>query len=157
MIDIFRKEAYSAVYVTYNWLGIAGAYVSDFFINNFFGYFSIIISIIFLAFGISLIRKKPLGRTIQFSIYSILIMICLASSFGLLKIFFGKENISPSSAAQPGIFLHQYFIIPSEVSALLFFLSFLLILFSVLLIDGNIIKTLARFKLLAEKDKRKFS
>src|SRR6188474_2893100 len=28
MIDIFRKEAYSAVYVTFNWLGIAGAYLS---------------------------------------------------------------------------------------------------------------------------------
>ncbi|MBK7159880.1 MAG: DNA translocase FtsK 4TM domain-containing protein [Ignavibacteria bacterium] len=29
-IDIFRKESYSKAFVTLNWLGIAGAYVSDY-------------------------------------------------------------------------------------------------------------------------------
>ena len=156
MIDIFRKEAYSSVYVTYNWLGIAGAYLSNFFINSFFGYFSIIISVILFAFGISLIRKKPLGRTIQFSIYSILIMICLASSFGLLKIFAGKENISTKLCGTTGdffasVFYHTF----GSVGASIFFVI-ALIIFSLLLLDGNLIKTLARFKLFIEKIKESF-
>ncbi len=33
ILDIFRKEAYSKIYVTLNWLGIAGAYVSNFFVQ----------------------------------------------------------------------------------------------------------------------------
>jgi S-DNA-T family DNA segregation ATPase FtsK/SpoIIIE len=156
MIDIFRKEAYSSVYVTYNWLGIAGAYLSNFFINSFFGYFSIIISVILFAFGISLIRKKPLGRTIQFSIYSILIMICLASSFGLLKIFAGKDNISSKLCGTTGDFFASVFYHTlGSVGASIFF-AIALIIFSLLLLDGNLIKTLARLKLFIEKIKESF-
>ena len=62
-IDIFRKESYSKAFVTLNWLGIAGAYVSDYFVNNLFGYFSVIIAAVFIAFGINLIRKKALSST----------------------------------------------------------------------------------------------
>jgi len=156
MIDIFRKEAYSAVYVTFNWLGIAGAYVSNFFINSFFGYFSIIISIILFAFGISLLRKKPLGRTIQFSIYSIMVMLCLASSFGLLKIFAGKENISSKLSGTTGDFFASVFYQTLGSAGASIFFAVALVIFSLLLLDGNLIKTLARFKLFIEKIKENF-
>jgi len=156
MIDIFRKEAYSAVYVTFNWLGIAGAYVSNFFINSFFGYFSIIISVILFAFGISLLRKKPLGRTIQFSIYSIMVMLCLASSFGLLKIFAGKENISSKFSGTTGDFFASVFYQTLGSAGASIFFVVALIVFSLLLLDGNLIKTLARFKLFIEKIKENF-
>ncbi len=156
MIDIFRKEAYSAVYVTFNWLGIAGAYVSNFFINTFFGYFSIIISVILFAFGISLLRKKPLGRTIQFSIYSIMVMLCLASSFGLLKIFAGKENISSKLSGTTGDFFASVFYQTLGSAGASIFFAVALIVFSLLLLDGNLIKTLARFKLFIEKIKENF-
>ncbi|MEO8665452.1 MAG: DNA translocase FtsK [Ignavibacteria bacterium] len=156
IIDIFRKESYSAVYVTYNWLGIAGAYVSGFFVNNFFGYFSIIVAVIFLAFGISLFRKRSLGRTIQFGIYSLLIMVCLGSSFGLLGIFFGKENIPSKFSGTTGDFFASIFYHTlGSVGASIFF-ALALILFTLLLIDGNIIKTLARFKIFTEKIKESF-
>jgi S-DNA-T family DNA segregation ATPase FtsK/SpoIIIE len=91
LLDVFRREAYSAVNVTFNWLGIAGAYVSNFFINSFFGYFSIFVAVVLVLFGSTLLRKKPLGKTIQFSIYSLLLMLCLASTFGLLRIFHRKR------------------------------------------------------------------
>lgn len=156
MIDIFRKEAYSSVYVTYNWLGIAGAYVSNFFINSFFGYFSIIISVILFAFGISLLRKKPLGRTIQFSIYSIMVMLCLASSFGLLKIFAGKENISSKLSGTTGDFFASVFYQTLGSAGASIFFAVALIVFSLLLLDGNLIKTLARFRLFIEKIKENF-
>ncbi|MEO8210768.1 MAG: DNA translocase FtsK, partial [bacterium] len=156
MIDIFRREAYSAIYVTYNWLGIAGAYASDFFINNFFGYFSIILALVFLSFGISLIRRKPIGRSIQFGIYSILIMMCLGSSFGLLKLFSGKENISSKLSGTTGDFFASIFYHTlGSVGASIFF-SIALIIFLLLLIDGNIIKTMAKFKIFFEKIKESF-
>jgi len=156
ILDLFRKEAYSKIFVTVNLLGIAGAYVSNFFVNNLFGYFSLIISIVFVAFGITLIRKRSIGSTIQFSIYSILIMITLGSAAGLLKIFLGPENISSHFSGTTGDFLANIFYqtFGSVGASILFIVS--LVLFSVLLIDGNIIKTFARFKLFAEKIKESF-
>lgn len=156
MIDIFRKEAYSAAYVTFNWLGIAGAYISNFFVNDFFGYFSIAVSVIFIVFGTALMLKKPLSRAVQFGIYSILIMICLASSMGLLKIFSGKESVSSRLSGTSGDFFASvfYHTFGSAGSSVFFVMS--LIIFSLLLIDGNIIKTMARLKLFSEKVKDSF-
>lgn len=156
VIDIFRKESYSKVYVTLNWLGIAGAYISNFFVNTLFGYFSLIISIIFLAFGISLIRKKPLARTVQFSIYSILLMMVLASSAGLIKIFTGGQgSLQHFSGTTGDFFANIFYQTLGSVGASVFFAvsAFLL---SILLIDGNIIKSMARFKIFAEKVKESF-
>jgi len=155
-LDIFKEEAYSKSFVTFNWLGIAGAYSSQFVIINLFGYFSVILSVIFCAFGITLMRKRPLGRTIQFSIYAFLIMTFIASFFGLLKIFWGAETILPVMTGATGDFLsnifHKTF---GGIGAFLLFVI-LLILFSILLIDGNIIKTMARVKLYFENLKAKF-
>ena len=146
IIDIFRKEAYSSAYVTYNWLGIAGAYASEFFVNLFFGYFSAIVAIVLLATGISLLRKKPLGRTIQFSIYSILIMICLGSIFGLSRLMFGKENVPLSLSGTSGDFFANIFYqtLGSVGASVLLILS--LGLFILLAIDGNILRTFAKIK-----------
>lgn len=156
IIDIFRREAYSATYITYNWLGIAGAYMSDFFVNNFFGYFSIITAIIFLAFGINLVMKKTPGRVIQFSIYSLLLMMALASSAGMLKIIFGKENISSKLSGTTGDFFASIFFQTLGIVGASIFFALAIIACSLLLIDGNIIKTLARFKLLGENFKERF-
>lgn len=156
LLDIFRKESYSKSFVTFNWLGIAGAYASHFIIYNLFGYFSVILSFIFCAFGLTLIRKKPLNRTIQFGIYSVLIMALLGSLFGLFKIFWGPETILPVMTGTTGDFFASIFYKTfGSIGAFVIFV-FLLALFSVLLIDGNIIKTLARMKLFAEKVKENF-
>ena len=156
ILDIFRKEAYSKTFVTYNWLGIAGAYSSEFLIKNLFGYFTIIIAIVFCAFGITLFRKKALGRTVQFSIYSVLIMMVLGSFSGLLKIFWGPETISPLYSGTTGDFFANIFYKSFGSVGAIVILLFLLALFSMLLIDGNIIKTFARMKLFAEKLKENF-
>lgn len=156
LLDIFRKESYSKSFVTFNWLGIAGAYASHFIIYNLFGYFSVILSVIFCAFGIALLRKKPLNRTVQFGIYSVLIMALLGSFFGLLKIFWGPETIMPVMTGTTGDFFASIFYKTfGSVGAFVIFI-FLLALFTLLLIDGNIIKTIARMKLFAEKVKDNF-
>ncbi|HMS65855.1 MAG TPA: DNA translocase FtsK [Ignavibacteria bacterium] len=156
MLDIFKKESYSKVFVTLNWLGIAGAYSSNFFVNYLFGYFSLIISIVFLAFGISLIRKKTLTKTVQFSIYSILLMMVLASAFGLIKILSGPHNfLNHSSGTTGDFFANIFYQTLGSVGASAFFIVSAGLL-TVLLIDGNIIKSMARFKLFAEKVKESF-
>ena len=156
LLDIFRKESYSKSFVTFNWLGIAGAYASHFIIYNLFGYFSVILAVIFCAFGIALLRKKPLNRTVQFGIYSVLIMALLGSFFGLLKIFWGPETIMPVMTGTTGDFFASIFYKTfGSVGAFVIFI-FLLALFTLLLIDGNIIKTIARMKIFAEKVKDNF-
>ncbi|HMQ69830.1 MAG TPA: DNA translocase FtsK [Ignavibacteria bacterium] len=151
LIDVFRREAYSAVNVTFNWLGIAGAYVSNFFINSFFGYFSVIIAVVLILFGLTLLRKKPLGKTIQFSIYSLLLMLCLASSFGLIRIFTERDFVSPVLSGTSGDFFASVFYQTLGSAGASIFFGLFLILFTLLLIDGNIIKTFARMKLFSEK------
>lgn len=156
LLDIARKESYSKSFITFNWLGIAGAYTSQFIIYNLFGYFSVIFSVIFCAFGLTLIRKKSLNRTIQFGIYSVLIMALLGSFFGLLKIFWGAETILPVMTGTTGDFFANIFYKTfGSIGAFVIFIS-LLGLFGTLLIDGNIIKTLARMKLFTERIKDNF-
>lgn len=155
-IDVFRREAYSAVNVTFNWLGIAGAYVSNFFINSFFGYFSIIIAVVLILFGLTLLRKKSLGKTIQFSLYSLLLMLCLASSFGLIRIFTGRDLVSAKLSGTSGDFFASVFYQTLGSAGASIFFGLFLVLFSLLLIDGNIIKTFARLKLLSEKIRESF-
>ncbi|MEO6695750.1 MAG: DNA translocase FtsK 4TM domain-containing protein [Ignavibacteria bacterium] len=156
LLDIFRKEAYSKLFVTFNWLGIAGAYISAFFVINLFGYFSIILAIVFMVFGIAFLRKNLSGKMIQFGIYSILIMSVLGSAAGLLKIFFGPENINSDFSGTTGDFISNIFYqtFGGAGASVLFIIT--LALFSILLIDGNILKTFARFRLFAEKVRESF-
>ena len=134
-----------------NWLGIAGAFVSNFLINNVFGYFTLILSLIIISFGWIIFRRKQIYRLITISIYSLLLMVVLASSSGLLKIFFVKYEFPARLSGAAGDFLsnivYQFL---GSVGASIFFLLFLFITV-LLIIDGNILKTLARIKLLFEK------
>ena len=151
--DIFRKETYSSKFIIYNWLGIAGAYVSKYFVNQLFGYFSIIVSLMLIIIGFLIIRKKSWLKHIAFFIYAFLLMAVLASSAGLLKIFLGSETISSRFSGAAGDFFATIFYQTfGSVGATLFFL-FGLFIVSLLLIDRNIAKTFARAKLLYEKAK----
>ncbi|MBS1494094.1 MAG: DNA translocase FtsK [Bacteroidetes bacterium] len=132
----------------FNWLGIGGAYVSAFFIKDFFGYYSIFIPVILFALGFPLLWKKPLGRYIQFSIFAFFMMVILGVSTGLLKILAGTNTGFLQYAGGAGdtwatIF---YKILGGVGASVVFF--FLFVLDAFLMIDGSIVKTLARIKLL---------
>lgn len=145
-IDIFRKEAYSTAYTTFNWLGIAGAYAAEFFINYFFGFFSVAVSVILFAVGLCLLRKKPLARTIQFSLYFFMLMVSLASLFGLSRVIFGRESLSIVFSGTSGDFVGSilYQTLGSVGASVLLVLSTLS--FVMLSIDGNIFRTLAKLR-----------
>ena len=148
--NIFRKETYTT-YEIYNWLGIAGAYTSNFFVNKFFGYYSLIISILLIIIGVFIVWKKSVVKHFSFFAYSFFLMAVLSSSAGLLKILFGSGFVSSKYSGASGDFfatiLYQTL---GSVGASMFLLLFLFIVI-LLLIDRNIAKTFARAKLLYER------
>lgn len=154
--DFFRKETYSSQYVINNWLGIAGAFTSNIFVNNIFGYYSIILSLVICIIGFTVFRGKSLYRAITFGIYSVLMMVILSSATGLLRLFIGKDSISTKVSGVAGDFLaNVLYKFMGNVGASIF-LILLFIATAFLLFDSNILKTLARLKILFEKIKDKF-
>lgn len=151
ILDIFRKETYTTSFTIYNWLGVAGAFTAQFFVRNLFGYFSVIIPFIIVLFGTTLLIKKHLYRVMVFSIYAIIFMIIIASSAGFLKILFGKSFLTSSYSGTTGDYIASIFYnFLGSVGASVFFL-FAIIIAIILIIDGNIIRTFARFKHLFDK------
>jgi DNA segregation ATPase FtsK/SpoIIIE, S-DNA-T family len=153
--EFFSKEKYSSLLI-YNWLGIAGAFTSNIFVNSVFGYYSVILSLVMCIIGYTIFRSKSLYRAITFGIYSVFMMVILSSATGLLRLFLGKNSISPIVSGVVGDFLANVFYkFMGNVGASVF----LVLMFAVtgfLMFDSNILKTLARLKLFLEKIKEKF-
>ncbi|MBX7046056.1 MAG: DNA translocase FtsK [Ignavibacteria bacterium] len=132
----------------FNWLGIGGAYVSSFLIKDFFGYYTIFIPVILFALGFPLLWKKPIGRYVQFSIFSFFMMVILGISTGLLKAMSGANTGFLQYAGGAGdTWATIFYRMMGGIGASVLFL-FLLVLDAFLMIDGSIVKTLARLKLL---------
>jgi DNA segregation ATPase FtsK/SpoIIIE, S-DNA-T family len=64
---------------TNNWLGIFGAYISDFFINGTLGYFAIVFPLMMLLWGYTIARKRDFKLPIYISNF-LLVIGLLASS-----------------------------------------------------------------------------
>jgi S-DNA-T family DNA segregation ATPase FtsK/SpoIIIE len=150
-LDVFRKETYSSLYVINNWLGVAGAYISGIFVNNLFGYFSAVIALVIIILGYAIFRKKGLFRPLTFSFYALILMALIAGSVGVTRYVFDGDRISALYSGATGDFLALilYQTIGGLGASIFFIIS--LVVVTMLLIDGNIIKTFARFKLLLEK------
>ena len=153
-IDLFRKETYTFQFA--NWLGLVGAYASYFLVKFLFGYFSSAISLILIITGFVILRKRSLSRAIQFSIYVLLLMMTLASTFGLMIIFFGEKSVSRDLSGNTGDFIANIFyqIFGSVGASIILF--FALVIIIIFVSDSNIVKSLARIKLFWEKFKESF-
>lgn len=82
---------------THNWLGIFGAYISNFLINSTLGYFSIVIPIIFFIWGYTIFKDEDKHLAINLSNFFLSFAILLATFFGVMR-------LSPT----PGLFENQY-------------------------------------------------
>lgn len=144
--SIFRQETYSGAYPIQNWLGIAGAYVSQFFINNLFGYFSAIIGLLIIFAGTLLIAKKKFRPYLFYFSYSILLMVLLGSALGLLRILSGARAISSKLSGTGGDFVATIFYqTTGSVGATV--IIFLLLFANIfLLINGSFYKSFERLK-----------
>ncbi|MEJ2614095.1 MAG: DNA translocase FtsK 4TM domain-containing protein, partial [Ignavibacteriaceae bacterium] len=70
----------------YNWLGIFGACISDFFINSTIGYFSLVFPIMVFIWGIAFLKKINFHFLIYSSNFLILTGLILSSIFGVFKV-----------------------------------------------------------------------
>lgn len=154
--DVLKKENQSQNFSTSNWLGITGVLISGFFVENAFGYFSIIIPALFILFGVLFLWKKPLSNVLQLSVYALLLMIIFSALFGMFRTSLGPENISYALVGRSGEYLSSilYLMVGSLGSYLILFLLSFGFIF--LMIDRNIVKSLARLKLIFESLREKF-
>ena len=145
-LDLFRKETYSSLYVIYNWLGIAGALLSNFFVNNLFGYFSGAIPILITLYGGLLLFKQKFSRLIQFSIYFLLLMVTTSSVAGLVTILWGTDNVPSRYSGAVGDYIATIFYqtLGSVGASVLLLMALALNIMFV--IDGNLGKSLNRLK-----------
>ncbi|MFA3782497.1 DNA translocase FtsK 4TM domain-containing protein [Melioribacteraceae bacterium 4301-Me] len=70
---------------THNWLGIFGAFISNFFIHATLGYFSIVFPIIMFIWGYSILRSQNYRAAIYLSNFLIIMGVLLATFFGMLR------------------------------------------------------------------------
>lgn len=155
-IDIFRKETYSSLYKINNLLGIAGAFIANISIENLFGYFTAIIPVILIVIGYTLFRRKEMSKPVTISVYLILFMTVLSATSGLIRFFVGTDYMTGAYSGATGNFIASIFYYGlGGVGASLIFVV-ILILIVMLLIDGNILRSLARIKILFEKIKERF-
>ncbi|HSR18375.1 MAG TPA: DNA translocase FtsK 4TM domain-containing protein [Ignavibacteriaceae bacterium] len=74
---------------TRNWLGLFGAYVSNFFIIRTLGYFSIVLPIVLFCIGIFFFKRFRFRTLLYASNSFLLIGIILAAFFGVLRSYSG--------------------------------------------------------------------
>ncbi|MGB9695807.1 MAG: DNA translocase FtsK 4TM domain-containing protein [Ignavibacteria bacterium] len=152
-VQLFRSDVYKQD--VQNWLGIAGAVLSDFLIKGAFGYFSLIISVILVVIGYTLLRNNSFYKPINFSLYALLLMLLGASYTGLLSLFFGRNIISPNLSGTVGDFMANllYHLIGGVGSSVVLIISIIVCL--IFLFDSNIVKTLHRITTLWGKLKER--
>ena len=155
--EIFRKENQTSNFNTANWLGIVGVVISGVLVRGAFGYFSVIIPGVILIFGIMLIRKRAVMDVLQLTVYLLVLMILTSTLFGLLKTTIGADRITYRLVGTSGEYFSSilYTMIGSFPGYLL--VVILLVLFSFMLLDRDIVKTLARLKVMFGGMKEKFA
>lgn len=70
---------------THNWLGIFGAYLSQFLINSTLGYFSLVIPIIFFVWGYTILKNTDRKLALHVSNFFVIAGLLLATFFGVLR------------------------------------------------------------------------
>ncbi len=147
----FFREVFSSRDSTVNYLGLAGAIISDFLIISFLGYFTLIIPAIISIWGFVLIKKETKIRYIQLSIYLFLLMMDLATITGLVKIFSGTQSSLIKFCGTTGYFFAAvlYQITGGIGSSVIAAVGLVCLVY--LLLDSNIIKSLAKLKVLWDK------
>lgn len=149
--DMFRKETYSSAYQISNPLGVAGAVIATFAIDNLFGYFTVLVPAIFIIIGYTLFRRNSLSKPVTLSAYLLLLMALLASISGLIRYISGTDSVSATYCGAAGNFLSSvfYFSVGGIGASVLFLIFFAFL--SMLILDGNILRSVARLKLLWER------
>lgn len=154
--EIFTNEKKTRSVHTENLLGIAGVKISGFLVERTFGYFSITLPIILMLIGIYLIRKRNILDLIAPVSYLLVLMILFATFISKLRMSFGEDIISQTYGGISGEYFATVFSLLLGSFGSYALLILLIALFIFLMIDRDIIKSLARLKVWFESIKQKF-
>ncbi len=92
---------------TYNWLGIFGAYTSNFLINSTIGYCAVILPVMLFLWGYSIIINERRKLALFLSNFLISMGILVASFMGLLRFKFGIFDEQKELAGKIGDFFGE--------------------------------------------------
>ena len=112
--DLFRVFGSNAELMhkaesTRNWLGIFGAYISDFFINSTLGIFSIIFPFMCFMWGYSFFKRMNFRTLIHTSNFLLISALILSSFFGALRTSYGIFGGTLELAGSIGDYLGEIF------------------------------------------------
>jgi S-DNA-T family DNA segregation ATPase FtsK/SpoIIIE len=98
LFDIFKlllgdESVRSRADTVHNWLGIFGAYISNFFVNATIGEFSIVFPLILFAFSWTALLKKKYKSAARFSTIALLYAIIFAVLTAYVSTFFGANGL----------------------------------------------------------------
>ncbi len=133
--DFFRAFSSNSDFVqkaesTHNWLGIFGAYISDFFINSTVGIFSIVFPVMFFIWGYSFFQKINSRTIIHTSNFLIISAIILSTFFGVLRMHYNVFDGVMELSGSVGDYLGEVFsrILGGVGSLIFLFAAFIVLL-----------------------------
>ncbi|MDI6765603.1 MAG: DNA translocase FtsK 4TM domain-containing protein [Bacteroidota bacterium] len=158
-IDIFRLPFNEHIRVVaselHNRLGLFGALVADFFVNSTVGYSSLMIPTLLILWAWFIFRKKEFQKLITFTNYSIVFILLISTTFGIINLIITDVNKEWSGVV--GAFLADIAIgILGQVGAPIVILTALFITI-VLAIDLDIHKSIDRIKSIWDTIYQKFA
>jgi S-DNA-T family DNA segregation ATPase FtsK/SpoIIIE len=158
--DLFRVFSSDAQFVqraesTHNWLGIFGAYISNFFVNSTLGFSSIVFPVIIFIWGIEIVSKnKNFKLAINLSNFLLIMAILTASLFGLLRfrlnLFNDINELSGNAGGFLGLALGRLL---GSLGGLIL-ISALMLVTLIIAVDLKISKAVLFFKSMFEKTER---
>lgn len=101
----FNEQVKGLAGELHNHLGMIGAFVAYFFINDTIGYASVILPVFMMLWGWVLLRKKPIGREATFTNYAIIFGLLLSSIFGVANLI--VEDIDKEWSGVVGAFVAE--------------------------------------------------
>ncbi len=154
--ELFKKENQSSNFTTSNWLGIIGVVISGVFVRGAFGYFSLIIPLLFIFYGVQMMRKRSLLNMMQLSVYMLFLMIFSSALFGMFRTTLGVDKIPYTLVGTSGEYFSSIFYLMLGSLGSYILLFGLVAVFGFLLVDRDIAKSIARLKMLIESFREKF-
>ncbi|MCK5456725.1 MAG: DNA translocase FtsK 4TM domain-containing protein, partial [Melioribacteraceae bacterium] len=124
----------------HNWLGIFGAYLSDFFINSTIGYFSIAFPVVLFIWGLTILKSDNYKLSLHLSNFLLAFAIILATFFGMLRVELNLLNDYREISGNVGDFFG------GGIGILLGGLGSIIVLISIL-----IVSTIVAFDIKVEK------
>lgn len=88
----------------HNWLGLAGAIISDFLVKSTVGYSVLFLPAVLMLFGWTLLRRGNLRKVVVLTNYVIVLALLVSMSFGMLRLLVNEGAIGTQWSGVVGDF-----------------------------------------------------